>query len=88
MRSLLDVSQAGLGDILGCSRAKVARWEAARNDAIPGADDRLLRFFYALTVSGNEVAHNILDLLTKIDVFEHEMTMFEETEAGWEPLAA
>ena len=47
LRSMLDVSQAGLGDILGVSRATVARWEGNAETPIPSGTDRALRLFYA-----------------------------------------
>ena len=84
LRSLLDISQAGLGDILGASRATVARWEGARDQAIPGASDRTLRMFYALKVIGHEVADRVVGILAEIDEMEHKQALFEETEQGWE----
>ncbi len=84
LRSLLDISQAGLGDILGTSRATVARWEGAGDEVIPGAADPALRMFYALKVVGHEVAVRIIGLLAEIDEREHKQTLFEETEQGWE----
>ncbi len=88
LRSLLDVSQAGLGDILGASRATVARWEGGADQAIPAGSDRALRMFYALKVTGHEVAERIVDLLTEIDELEHTQTLFEETDTGWEERVA
>lgn len=83
LRSILDISQAGLGDILGKSRATVARWEAQPNGTIPGPEDRLLRFFYALKEHRQEIAERILDLLAMIDELEHQITEFENTGQGW-----
>lgn len=83
LRSMLDVSQAGLGDLVGKSRAAIARWEAGTDDPIPGEADRLLRMFYALKVNGHDVAVKILDLLTQIDELQHRIALFEDTETGW-----
>ena len=88
LRSLLEVSQAGLGDILGCSRATVARWEGARDTVIQGSPDRTLRMFVAMKQSGHELAERIADLLTEIDELEHQLTLFEETDQGWQRKAA
>lgn len=88
LRSMLDISQARLGDLLGKSRATVARWESGLNEPIPGEADRALRFFYALTVAGDDVAKKIVDLLTEIDAIEHRMALFEDTESGWRPKEA
>ena len=88
LRSMLDVSQAGLGDILGKSRATIARWEAGPNESIAGEADRLIRLFYALKMVGHEVADALLDLLAQIDELEHRMATFEETNTVWAPKAA
>lgn len=88
LRSILDVSQAGLGDILGKSRATVARWEAARNEPVPGPDDRLVRIIYALKAHQHEAVEQILDLLSRIDELEHQNAEFEDTARGWTKKAA
>ena len=88
LRSLLEVSQAGLGDILGCSRATVARWEGARDTVIQGSPDRILRMFVAIKLSGYELTEQITDLLTEIGELEHQLKLFEETDLGWQRKAA
>ena len=45
LRSLLEISQAALGDLCGVSRATVARWEGAPEKPIDPAADRFFRFF-------------------------------------------
>ncbi len=88
LRSMLDVSQTGLGDLLGKSRASIARWEAAEHEPIPGEADRFLRVFYAHKIEGHELVEEILALLTEIDELEHRLATFEDTETGWQALAA
>ena len=44
--------------------------------------------FYALKVTGHEVAESMVDLLTEIDELEHTQTLFEETDTGWEERVA
>ena len=84
LRSLLQVSQSGLGEILGVSRPTIARWESAPDDKISSATaDRMLRVIYALKAAGHEVALKILDLLTEIDELEHKIALFQETNNGW-----
>jgi len=87
LRSMLDVSQAGLARILGTKRVTVARWEGKPNTPIPGTADRALRLFFALKVEGNESAHALLDLLADIDEEEFGDATFEETESGWRAAA-
>ena len=87
LRSMLDVSQAGLGDILGVSRGTVARWEGKNADApIPGGTDRFLRVFYFLEVAGHRSAKKLLKLIREIDDLEHQLATFEDIEFGWIPL--
>ena len=88
LRAMLNVSQAGLGDIVGKSRATVARWEGSPRDPIPGEADRLIRLFYALKMAGHKVADRIVELLTQIDELEHSMALFEDTDEGWVARAA
>ncbi len=88
LRSQLDLSQKGLGRLVGQSRAAVARWESNRTTPIPPAADRALRLYYALKITGHEVAEEIADLLTEIDELEYQAATFQETEDGWMRAAA
>lgn len=45
LRGLLDLTQAGLGDLLGKNAQSVARWERLKT-AIPTTEDRALRQIY------------------------------------------
>jgi DNA-binding transcriptional regulator YiaG len=84
LRSMLNVSQAGLGDILGVSRATVARWEGKNSDApIPSGTDRFLRLFYALKVAGHRSAQKVMKLLSEIDDLEQQLAICEDTALGW-----
>lgn len=87
LRAMLDLSQAALGEMLGKSRASIARWEGALNDAIPGEADRLLRLFYALKTEGDESAREILDLLSRIGEQQDRTAIFRETKGGWKAAA-
>lgn len=71
LRSMLDVSQDGLARALGQTRASVARWEAAREKAIPGASDRALRLFYAAQAEGSDATKRLSDLLKELDEIQH-----------------
>lgn len=88
LRSMLDVSQSGLGDIVGKSRATIARWEGGLDEPIPAEADRFLRLFYALKASGHDAAQRLLELLTEIDELEHQMAVFSETDDVWTAEAA
>lgn len=77
LRSLLDLSQAGLGEVLGVSRPTVARWEAAADQAIAASSDRALRLFYSLTEDDHALATRVRDLLREIDELQFAMSVFE-----------
>ena len=87
LRSMLDVSQAGLARILGAQRVTVARWEAKPHAPIPGTADRALRLFFALKMEGDRAASDLVDMLAEIDEAEHGDTVFEETPNGWRAAA-
>ena len=88
LRAELGLSQSGLAQILGAKRLTVLRWESKPNTVIPQASDRFLRLFVALEFKDDETANQIVDLLTEIDEFEHELATFTETGEGWQRDAA
>ena len=81
------IRQSLFGRLAGCEGVNDAE-RLSLDPAIPGSADRALRFFFALKVSGHEVAERIVELVTQIDELEHERATFEETERGWERKAA
>ena len=83
LRSMLDISQAGLARILGTKRLTVARWEAKPHTSIPGTADRALRLFFALKMEGDHAATDILDLMADIDEAEYGDAVFEEAGGDW-----
>jgi putative transcriptional regulator len=83
LRSMLDVSQAGLARILGTKRLTVARWEAKPSTAIPGTADRALRLIFALKMGGDDETAALLELLAEIDEAEYGAAVFEETNGDW-----
>ena len=83
LRSMIDVSQEGLGRIIGLSRAQIARYEGKRDKPVTPAADRALRMFYALYLRKNEITERILEVLNEIDERKHERTKFTETDFGW-----
>ncbi len=85
LRSVLKLSQSGIGEILGVSRATIARWEGSLDHSIGGSADRALRFFYALKEEGHELAISVCELLSEIDELEYQLSVFEDTDAGWVP---
>ncbi|MCZ6870839.1 MAG: transcriptional regulator [Gammaproteobacteria bacterium] len=88
LRSMLDISQSGLGEVLGVSRPTIARWEGLPQEPISASSDRTLRLFYALKELGHEQAEIICDLLREIDELEFGPSLFElekDEEERWVP---
>jgi len=83
LRSMLNVSQAGLARVLGTKRVTVTRWESKLHTPIPGTADRALRLFFALKEAGNSAALDLVDLLAEIDEAEYGHAVFEKTSNGW-----
>ncbi|MCG0993897.1 hypothetical protein LHT11_01610 [Acetobacter indonesiensis] len=86
LRSMLGVSQEGLGDILTQSRSTIARWEAERDKPIDGACDKLLRIIYMRKADGDERVGRLIDMLVDLDEEIHgrKRTSFREYDgAGW-----
>ncbi len=83
LRSFLDVSQDGMGKIVGLSRVQIARLEGERNKAITSSADRALRLFFGLRAMKKDLADRIIEVLTEIDRQEHEPASFKETDFGW-----
>ena len=81
LRSMLDLTQFGMGEVLGVSRATIARWEGSPNEKItaPSAE-RTLRLFFALKLQGHELVLEICELLTEIDELEYRLSVFERQE--------
>lgn len=46
LRNQLELSQEGLGALLGCSAQSIARWEKGSSKKVDPAADRLLRVIY------------------------------------------
>jgi len=87
--SLLDISQKGLGIMLGQSRTTIARWEGEPNEPIADqAADRLLRLFYAKKMDSDALVSETINLRAEIYDLEHEARTFEEQQDTWRPAKA
>lgn len=92
LRSMLGVSQEGLGDLLRQSRATVARWEGNRNKAIPPGSDHWLRVVYTKKAEGDFAVCKLIDLLTQLDELKHgkarrREARFSDGKIGWRETA-
>lgn len=90
LRSLLDLSQSGLAEILGVTRDAIAKWETREpTKTINKSADRTLRMFFALERSGHDLAKRITGLLSELDDFKFSESRFEANDNGdWHRLAA
>lgn len=71
LRSMLGLSQDGLGKLLNQTRVNIARWELARNKAIPAATDKWLRIVYTKRSEGDQAVCKLVDLLIGLDELQN-----------------
>ena len=83
LRSILDVSQDGMGKMIGLSRVQVSRCENKPDEAVSGSVDRALRMLFGLREQKPDLIERILEVLTEIDAQEHEPATFTGTHFGW-----
>lgn len=83
IRLELGLTQRDLAAILGATEQSVRRWEKARNRAIHGSADRLLRVLYHDDLDGDGSVRAIVDRLANLDQVESLTGRFRETSAGW-----
>ena len=83
IRSMLDLSQEGMGKIIGVQRLQVTRMEANRKKPITPSADRAIRMFFALQQHDRDLADRILELLNEFDDQQHEQTTFVPSDHGW-----
>ncbi len=82
LRSILDLSQAGIAELIGNTRPTIARWESERTTPIDPTADRFLRVVYELKMDGH--ANDIIEMLQEIDRdAEIEKTNLQMSKAGW-----
>jgi hypothetical protein len=80
---MLDLSQEGMGKIIGVQRLQVTRMETSRKKPITRSADRAVRMFFALQQHDRDLADRILELLNEFDDQEHERTTFTPSAHGW-----
>jgi DNA-binding XRE family transcriptional regulator len=83
LRSMLDLSQSGLGKVIGLSRPTIARLEGKPDTPIPEPADRALRLFYALKEEKPELAVRICELLAEIDEADHKKAFLRKQGGAW-----
>ena len=72
LRTRLDMSQSGLGKLLGKGRSSIARWEAEPNKPIEGAADTGLRFLFAAVREEKSLIKTAYEAIQDRDFGDHE----------------
>jgi putative transcriptional regulator len=68
LRSVLDISQAALGKLLGdMSRDAIAKYEGAKNKPIPTPIDHLIRYVYSEMKKDNSRLRGFCDIFEQIE---------------------
>ena len=67
LRTELDLSQAGLGGVLGCDEQTIARFEKGKNKKISAPAERLLRVLYSKALLGEKELAPVLRNLQEIE---------------------
>lgn len=87
LRSMLGLSQDGLGRLVRQSRPTIARWEGMPNKPIPTGSDDWLRVVYVKRVEGDAAVCRLVDLLTDLDELQNgnvrEARFRDIEQGGW-----
>ena len=93
LRKQMNLTQKELATSLGVSDQSVARYEKAETE-IAGPSDRLVRFYYALSIIPEDLRAGVLEALNTFihDVDQDEVNVppayFSVSESGWTETSA
>lgn len=85
IRLEMELTQNALAGILGAEEQSLRRWEKARDKALQGPVDRLLRALYSEYIGGDGSVRRMVDRLAALNQADRERVEFCETEQGWQP---
>lgn len=85
VRRQLELSQAGLAELLGCDEQSVARWEKGKVKRIDSAAERLLRIIYRGETRGDKKLKSVIEMLRTIEASPAAAKKFiaEEKNSRW-----
>lgn len=89
LRSMLNLSQEGLGKLLRHSRATIARWEGEPEKSIPAGSEEWLRIVYMKKAEGDLAVCKLVELLTELDELKNgrsvvrEARFKDDNDGGW-----
>lgn len=81
LRKEMDLSQAGLGELIGVTDQAIAKWE--KTGRIPKTADRMIRLIYLEHVGGNVRIRNTIETIAHTDHGERDAIVAEEAPDGW-----
>lgn len=81
LRKEMNLSQAGLGELVGVTDQAIAKWE--KTGRIPKTADRMIRLIYLEQVSGNVQIRNTIEAIAHTDATEQDEIIVEEAEGVW-----
>lgn len=85
LRKELELSQGGLGLLLGVSDQAIAKWE--KTGRVPQTADRFIRLFYLERVRGNVAIKNTIELINDTDRRDYNDIVAEESAGHWKVAA-
>lgn len=81
LRKEMDLSQAGLGTLLGVTDQAVAKWE--KTGRIPRTAERMVRLIYLEHVGGHVQVRKIIEEMARTDRADAEALIAESAGEGW-----
>ena len=82
LRSVMDVSQKRLGEMLGVERGRIAQIEAEKDEPITMTMDNLMRYRYASFMKEDSILKRMCEYLDEIDEQAELETVLCEDEGG------
>ena len=86
LRKTQELSQKGLGDLIGCGTQQINRWENGKTK-VPRWADRIMRVIYRESTDGNAQIRGFVDRLNELDARENAKRRFERDESTWNEAA-
>ncbi|NTU76223.1 MAG: transcriptional regulator [Alphaproteobacteria bacterium] len=86
LRIFMDLSQSGLGKLLGCDSQSVARYEKEQS-LIPSPNDRLLRIIVLGHLYGEVDVQSVVKQIEEMEDRSSKKFRFDSTRSGWKASA-
>lgn len=85
LRTELELSQAGLAELLGCNEQSVARWEKGKSKQVNAPAERLLRLIFRNSKLGDRKLDGVIKRLQALECTPPSPTTYvaSEKRASW-----